>query len=259
MLSGAAPIAPEILTFFRTIGVPVLEAFGMTETAALGFMQRRDDVIPGTVGPPAPGVEARIAADGELLLKGDMLFKGYYRDPEATEEALRDGWLHTGDLTERVGDHFKIVGRKKEIIITSGGKNLSPAELENNLKVSPYIKEAVVVGDNRHYLAALLQIDFDNVSLWAERRGIAYTSFRSLAEHPAVAELIDGEVDTANARVARVAQVKRFVLMAKEFDHDDDEMTATQKIRRHNITVKYRDLIDGLYEPADQRRTASRA
>ncbi len=247
LLSGAAPIAPDVLTFFRTIGLPVREAFGMTETMALGFMQKPEAFAYGTVGPPLPGVEARIAPDGELLLRGDMVFAGYFRASEQSAETLRDGWLQTGDVAEMVGDQVRIIGRKKEVIITAGGKNLSPAELENNLKVSPFIKEAVVIGDGRPYLTALIQIDYDTVSAWAEQRDLAYTSFKSLAEHDAVHALVDEAVADANTRVAQVAAIRRFVLLTKELDHDDDEMTATQKIRRSKIHEKYADMIDALY------------
>ncbi|MGD9536879.1 MAG: long-chain fatty acid--CoA ligase [Alphaproteobacteria bacterium] len=247
MLSGAAPISPEVLAFFRTIGLPVCEAFGMTETAALGFIQNPSAFITGSVGPPLAKVEARIAEDGELLMRGPMVFQGYYRDEAATRDALKDGWLHTGDLAEEIGGQYRIVGRKKEVLITAGGKNLSPSELENNLKVSPYIKEAIVCGDRRPYLVALVQIDYDNVANWAEREGIAFTGFKNLAENPAVHALIDAEVARANERVAHVAQVRRFELLTKELDHDDDEMTATQKVRRARIHEKYGAAIDRLY------------
>lgn len=247
MLSGAAPIAPEVLGFFRTIGLPVREAFGMTETTAAGFVQIPDDFKPGTVGPPAPGIEMDIAPDGELLIRGDVVFKGYYKNPEATDEALHGGWLHTGDLAELVDGQVRIIGRKKEVIITAGGKNLSPSELENNLKISPYIKEAIVVGDRRAYLTALIQIDQDTVAAWAERNDILFTNFKSLAENDDVRRLIEDAVTAANARVASVAQVKKFSLLVKELDHDDDEMTATQKIRRSRIHEKYQTAIEALY------------
>jgi long-chain acyl-CoA synthetase len=179
-----------------------------------------------------------------------MVFKGYYRDDAATREALKDGWLHTGDLAEESSGQYRIVGRKKDLLITAGGKNLSPNEIENNLKVSPYIKEAIVCGDRRPYLVALIQIDYDNVANWAEREGIAFTGFKSLAENPTVHALIDDEVARANERVARVAQIRRFDLLIKELDHDDDEMTATQKVRRTRIHEKYAASINRLYGEA---------
>ncbi|MDG2033439.1 MAG: AMP-binding protein, partial [Rhodospirillales bacterium] len=258
LLSGAAPISPELLTFFRAIGLPVREAFGMTETAALGFMQNIEHYISGTVGFPLAMVEAKVAADGELLMRGPMVFKGYYRDPDATADALRDGWLYTGDLAEEIDGQFRIVGRKKEILITAGGKNLSPAEIENNLKVSAYIKEAIVCGDRKPYLTALIQIDYDNVANWAERQGLGFTNFRSLAESNEVRNLVDSEVLIANERVAQVAGVKKFVLLTKELDHDDNEMTATQKIRRNSIHDKYAGLIESLYQTAPTEPTTAR-
>jgi len=196
---------------------------------------------------PAPGIEIEIAPDGELLMRGDVIFAGYYKNPKATEETLRDGWLYTGDLAALVDGQVRIIGRKKEVIITAGGKNLSPSELENNLKVSPYVKEAIVIGDRRAYLTALIQIDLDTVASWAERQNIAYTNFKSLAENDEVHRLIEDAVSTANARVATVAQVKKFSLLTKELDHDDDEMTATQKIRRSRIHEKYQTAIEALY------------
>ena len=247
LISGSAPISPSLLRFFRTIGLPICEAFGMTETTALGFMQDKENLISGTVGFPYPGVEAKIADDGELLMKGPMIFAGYYKDPESTSKSLKNGWLHTGDLAEIISKQFRIVGRKKEIIITAGGKNLSPSELENNLKTSPYIKEAIVCGDRRPYLSALIQIDYENVANWAERKDIAFTNYKNLAENSEVSKLIDEHVNSANSKVANVARIKKFVILMKELDHDDDEMTATQKVRRKNILDKYDDIITSIY------------
>ena len=247
LISGAAPISPTLLRFFRTIGLPICEAFGMTETSALGFMQDKNNLISGTVGFPYPGVDAKLADDGELLLKGPMVFSGYYKNKAATEEALKNNWLHTGDLAEIDQGQFKIVGRKKEIIITAGGKNLSPAELENNLKISPYIKEVIICGDKRPYLSALIQIDYENVAKWAENKDIAFTNYKNLAENKNVSKLIDEQVIIANDRVANVARVKKFIILSKELDHDDDEMTATQKVRRQNILKKYDNIINSIY------------
>ena len=248
LLSGAAPISSDLLKFFRTIGIPVREAFGMTETTALGFMQDSTKIITGTVGFPLPGVEAKIASDGELMMRGEMIFEGYHNDPDTTSQTLKDGWLHTGDLAEELEGQFRIIGRKKEIIITAGGKNLSPSELENNLKVSPYIKEAIVCGDGKKFLSALIQIDFDNTSKWAERKSLAFTNYKSLASNKDVYKLIDAEIITANEKVSNVAGIKKFVILNKELDHDDDEMTATQKIRRNNILKKYKAQISSIYD-----------
>jgi long-chain acyl-CoA synthetase len=247
-LSGAAPIAPELLNFFRAIGVPIREGFGMTETAGVASVQRSAASPIGTVGEPIPGIEARLAVDGELLLRGPTVFKGYYRNEAATREAIdADGWLHTGDVAQWVGKELRIVDRKKDIMITAGGKNITPSEIENALKFSAYVKEAIVIADKRPFVAALIQIDAETVSSWAEERGLAYTTFRSLAEHRQVRELVQAEVDRINARMPQVQQVRRFHLLVKELDHDDGEVTATMKIKRSSIAQRYAEQIEAMY------------
>lgn len=247
-LSGAAPIAPEMLTFFRVIGVQIREGYGMTETAGVAAVQRSDASPVGTVGEPIPGIEARLAEDGELLVRGPTVFKGYYRNPEATREAVdADGWLHTGDVAQMIGNEIRIVDRKKDIMITAGGKNITPSEIENALKFSAYIKEAIVVGDKRHFVSALIQLDFETVGKWAEESGVAYTHFRSLAESTSVRELIQGEIDLVNGRMPQVQHIRKFHLLVKELDHDDGEVTATMKVKRKSITEKYSDAIEEMY------------
>ena len=251
-LSGAAPIAPDMLRFFRALGVPIREGYGMTETAGVVTVQRSAASPVGTVGAAVPGVELRIAEDGELLVRGPTVFKGYYRNAAATAETIdAQGWLHTGDVALTVpgpeGDEFRIVDRKKDIMITAGGKNITPSEIENALKFSAYLKEAIVVADRRPFVAALIQIDFDTVGKWAEEQGLAYTHFRSLAEHPRVRDLVQAEVDRANARMPQVQQVRKFHLLAKELDHDDGEVTATLKVKRSSISQKYAPEIEALY------------
>ena len=247
-LSGAAPIAPEMLNFFRCLGVPIREGYGMTETAGVVTMQRSPASPLGTVGEPIPGIETRIAADGELLVRGPTVFKGYYRNEAATREAVdAEGWLHTGDVAQLVGGEVKIVDRKKDIMITAGGKNITPSEIENALKFSPYIKEAIIVADKRHYVSALIQIDFETVGKWAEEQGVAYTHFRSLAEDARVRELIRAEVDAVNARMPQVQHVRKFHLLVKELDHDDGEVTASMKVKRGSIIEKYAAAIEALY------------
>jgi long-chain acyl-CoA synthetase len=247
-LSGAAPIAPEMLRFFRALGVPIREGYGMTETAGVVTVQRSAASPVGTVGAPVPGVELRIADDGELLVRGPTVFKGYYRNETATREAIdAEGWLHTGDVAVAVGDEIRIVDRKKDIMITAGGKNITPSEIENALKFSAYIKEAVIVADRRPFVAALIQIDFDTVGKWAEEHGLGYTHFRSLAEHERVRELMQAEIDRVNARMPQVQQVRKFHLLTKELDHDDGEVTATMKVKRKSIAEKYADAIESLY------------
>ncbi len=248
-VTGAAPIPPKVFLFFRTTGLPLIEVYGQTESAGGVTAQLTHDVKLGTVGPPVDGAEIRIADDGEVLVRGGMVFAGYYKDPELTRRTIIDGWLHTGDIAEWDGGHIKIVDRKKDVIITSGGKNLSPSLIENAMKASPFIKECIVIGDAKRYVTALIQIDFDNVGKWAEQKGLAFTTFRSLAEHPAVFRLITQEVETANDGLAPVEQVKRFHLLTKELDHDDGEVTATMKVRRANIHAKFGAEIESLYAP----------
>jgi long-chain acyl-CoA synthetase len=248
-VTGAAPIPPKVFLFFRTMGLPLIEVYGQTESSGGVTGQLADDVKLGTVGPPVEGAEVRIAEDGEVLVRGGMVFAGYYKDPELTRQTVIDGWLHTGDIGEWCDGHVKIVDRKKDVIITSGGKNLSPSLIENAAKASPFIKECIVIGDTRKYVTALIQIDFDNVGKWAEQRGLAFTTFRSLVEHPAVFRLISQEIDNANDGLAPVEQVKRFHLLTKELDHDDGEVTATMKVRRASIHAKFAAEIEALYAP----------
>ncbi|GAA5079610.1 long-chain acyl-CoA synthetase [Thermocatellispora tengchongensis] len=258
--SGAAPIAPDVLKFFMGIGVPMHELYGMTENTAIATGNRPGRVVLGTVGEPHPGVEVRLdEATGEILTRHPGNFAGYWRDPRATADVLdEDGWLHTGDVGEwvetpprRPGEepmrHLKITDRMKDIIITAGGKNVAPSEIENALKASPYIKEAVVVGDRRPYLTALIGIEQDTVGEWARRRGLPYTTYRDLSEKPEVRELVQGVVTAVNARFARVEQIKRFAFLPKELDHEDGELTATQKVRRGAIANLFEDLVEGMY------------
>jgi long-chain acyl-CoA synthetase len=203
----------------------------------------------GTVGEPHPGLELRIADDGEIQTKHAGTFVGYFRDPEATERAMtEDGWLRTGDVGEWVdGTHVKITDRAKDIIITSGGKNIAPSEIENALKASPFVKEAIVVGDRRPYLVALVGIELDTVGEWAQRRKIAYTTYRDLSEKPEVKKLVQSIVDAVNVRFATVEQIKKFRMLPKELDHEDGELTATQKVKRSAIAKLFEDLVEDMY------------
>jgi long-chain acyl-CoA synthetase len=246
--TAAAAISPEVLRFFHAVGIPVREGYGMTECTGFSFVQRAGEVRLGTVGTAVPGLEFRIAPDGELLKRGESIFLGYYRDPEATAATVRDGWLHSGDVAELDPDgQLRIVDRKKAIFVTAGGKNVSPSLVENALKVSPYVKEAVVVGDGEKFLAALVQIDFENVGQWATERRLAYTNFKSLSRLPEVRDLVAAEIDRANEGLAPVEQVRAFRLLDKELDHDDNEVTATMKVRRKTIYEKFAPLIADLY------------
>ncbi|WP_231711305.1 AMP-dependent synthetase/ligase [Xanthobacter dioxanivorans] len=246
-MTGAAPISPHIVRFFRTIGVPLIEVYGATETSGMATGQRLDALVPGCVGPAVEGVAIRKGENGELLVQGAIVFQGYYKSEEATRAALRAGWLHTGDVIEMVDGQVKIVDRLKDIMITAGGKNLSPSEIENVAKGSAFIKECIVIGEARKYVSALIQIDFETVGKWAEENCVSYTNFRNLAENPQVRALIEAEIARANGELAQVSHIRRFHLLTKELDHDDDEVTATMKVRRSNIQKKYAEEIEGLY------------
>ncbi len=252
-ISSGAPIAPEILNFFRLLGVPIREAYGLTEASGATTMQPSDASPVGTVGVPYPGIELKLADDGEILIHGDVVFCGYFRNPEATAEAVDgEGWLHTGDVARweegPAGRELRIIDRKKDIMITAGGKNITPSEIENALRFSPYIKEAIIIADKRRFVAALLQIEFESTSKWAEDKGLVYTNFKSLTDLQPVRELVEREVAKANAKMPQVQQVRKFHLLTKELDHDDGEVTATMKVRRKSIAEKYADVIERLYD-----------
>lgn len=248
-LVGAAAVSPELMEYFHALGVLVRQTYGQTECGGSSHLHRLGDIRFDTVGTVLPGYECRIEpGSGEVLLRGDGVFAGYWGKPEATETTLRDGWLHTGDVGEIDDDgHLHIVGRIKDIIVTAGGKNISPQEIENKLKFSPYVREAVVIGEGRKYLIALIGIEYETVAHWAEQRGLAYTTYRDLSERPEVVALIDDWVHTVNRDLAQVETIKRFTLIPKELDHEDDELTATQKVRRAAIEIKFAQLIAEVY------------
>jgi long-chain acyl-CoA synthetase len=248
-ICGAAPIAPQVLEYFWTLGVPVYEIYGQTENTAVCTLMPFDDVRIGTVGKPLEGVELKIAEDGEILTRSQAVFAGYYRDDEATAAAIDpDGWLHTGDVgTLDEHGYLTITDRKKDVIITAGGKNISPSEIENRLKVSPYVREAMVVGDRRKFLVALIGIEADTVSDWAARRGLAFTTYGDLSRKPEVRELISGWVDEVNGELAQVETIKRFALLEKELDHEDGELTATLKVKRRALEKQFERQIGELY------------
>jgi long-chain acyl-CoA synthetase len=248
--TGAAAIAPEVIRDLMGIGIPIYELYGMTENSAVATANRPGRNKVGTVGEPYDGIGLRIDAEtGEIQTKHPGVFKGYWNKPDKTAEAFtEDGWLKTGDVGEWVdGTHVKIIDRIKDIIVTSGGKNVSPSEIENSLKTSPYIKEAMVVGDRRNYLTAMICIELDVVGNWATRRGIPYTTYRDLTEKPEVIELIQGVVNNTNDKFARVENIRKFRLIAKELDHEDGELTATQKLKRNAMQDMFGDLIEGMY------------
>ena len=247
-LSGAAPISPEILRFFMSLGVPIYEGYGMTGNSAIATGNRPGKVKLGTVGVPQPGVEIKLAEDGEILIKHPGVFKGYFKNEEATSEVIDDeGWLYTGDVGQYDGQFLKIIDRKKDIIITSGGKNVSPSEIENNIKTSPFIREAIVIGDDRKFLSALIGIEFDIVSNWALRKNIPHTTYRNLSENENVKELIWKEIIKANERTSSLS-IREFRMITKELDHEDGDMTATQKVKRNVMMEKFSDLIEDMYK-----------
>ncbi|MGH2759850.1 MAG: AMP-dependent synthetase/ligase [Actinomycetota bacterium] len=248
--SGAAPISPDILQWFFGIGVIVHEGYGMTENAGVATVNRLGRLKLGTVGEPHPGIELEIdEGTGEILTRHPGVFAGYWNRPDATAGAIdADGWLHTGDVGEWVdGTHVRIVDRIKDIIITAGGKNISPSEIENALKFSPFIREAVIIGDERPYLVALIGIELDTVGDWAQRQRIPYTTYRDLSEKPEVLTLLQTIVKETNERFARVENVRKFRVIPKELDHEDGELTATQKVKRAALGSMFQALADDMY------------
>jgi long-chain acyl-CoA synthetase len=227
----------------------VLEGYGMTENTAQATITPAEDVRLGKVGVAVHDCEVRIGEDGEILTRGPGTFLGYFRDPEATARSIdADGWLHTGDIGSLDDDgYLTISDRKKDIIITAGGKNISPSEIENALKVSPYVREAIVIGDRRKYLVALIGIELDTVGSWAQQRRIPFTTYADLSSQPEAVDLIGGVVDEVNETLAQAEQVKRFALLPKELDHEDGEVTATQKVKRRTIEQAFGPMIEGLY------------
>jgi long-chain acyl-CoA synthetase len=245
--SGAAPIAREILEFFWACGVPVLEGYGMTETSTGATVSTVENHRFGTVGRALPGVEIKIAEDGEILIKGANIFAGYHNQADTNFGAVVDGWLHTGDLGSLDEDgYLSITGRKKDIIITAGGKNLTPANIENDLKQSRWISQAVMHGDQRPYPVALITLDDEEIPLFARERGLP-EDIPSLAKDPAVHELIQRELDRANAKYAQVEQVKKFVILDHDLSQATGELTPTLKVKRNVVNERYADLFDALY------------
>ncbi|HEU5108176.1 MAG TPA: AMP-dependent synthetase/ligase, partial [Micromonosporaceae bacterium] len=247
-LSGAAPIAPEVLEFFHAAGVPVLEGYGMTETTGVGTVNTLDAFKIGTVGRPAPGVEVRVADDGELLMRGPQLFGGYWRNEPATAATVdAEGWLHTGDLGSMDAEGYvTITGRKKDIIITAGGKNIAPANLENELRQSRWISHAVMIGDRRPYPVALITLDEDEILPWARDHGLP-ADLPALAAHPEVHALVQGVLDGVNARHATTEQIKRFAVLDRDLSIDGGELTPSLKVKRATVLANHADTVAALY------------
>ncbi|MBM4332897.1 MAG: long-chain fatty acid--CoA ligase [Deltaproteobacteria bacterium] len=250
--SGAAPISPDVLRFFQGIGIPLIEGYGMTEGTGVTCANQGDRVKIGTVGQPLPGVEVKIDEDGEICFRGGNVFKGYFKNPQATAEVLKDGWMHSGDVGECDPEGFvKITDRKKDLIITAGGKNIAPQNIENQLKFSSYINDAVVIGDRRKYLVAIIVIDEDNVVKFAQDNKIQYTTYATLTQHPEVTKLIQKEVDAVNKTLANVETVKKFTILPKKLYEEDGEVTPTMKVKRKYINEAFKDLIEAMYKGGD--------
>ena len=246
--SGAAPISPDLLKFYHSIGIDMREAYGQTESTGGVSVHYTGDVKLGTVGKPLPGTEVRISEQGEILVRGPSVFMGYFKDPEKTAETIVDGWLHTGDVGNLDEDgHLHISDRLKDVIITSGGKNITPSEIENQLKFSPYINDAVVIGDRRKYLTALIMIDDENVMEYAQENRIPFTTYASLTKEPEIIKLIHNEVEAVNNRFARVETIKKFSLIDIQLTVDDEEITPTMKLKRKFVNEKFKDVIESMY------------
>ncbi len=246
--SGAAPISHNILKFFQSIGIPIREGYGMTETTGITHMSDVANFKLGTVGKALPETEVKIAEDGEILVKHKGIIKGYYRDEENTREALVNGWMHTGDVGEIDSEgYLKITDRKKDLIITAGGKNIAPQYIENMLKFSPYINDAVVIGDKRKFISALIVIDEENVVKFAQDSKVQYTTFASLTKAPEVVNLIQTEINKVNEQIARVENIRKFRILDKKLYTEDGEVTPTMKVKRKSINAQFKDLIESMY------------
>jgi long-chain acyl-CoA synthetase len=258
LISSGAPLPPAVATLWQAWGVNVCEAYGQTETGgALVTGQRGPYPRPGDVGTPAPNVEVSLDDAGELRVRGPDLFAGYWRDTEATAAAYRDGWLLTGDVAERTAEGaIRLVDRRKDFVITAGGKNVSPAQIETALRGSAYVSDAVVFGEGRRYLTALIEIDYDTLAEWARVRGLTQTGYASLAAHPEVIRLLEGEIARANAALGRVEQVKAFRVLPRELDpeQEGEPVTPTRKVKRRLMLERYRDLVESMYASDEERR-----
>ena len=244
---GAAPASPELFEYFNAMGIPLREGYGQTESTGVIAVQRLERPRWGYVGEPIPGIEVKIAEDGEILAKGPGVFKGYFKDPELTAETIKDGWLHTGDVGAMEDGFLKILDRKKDILITAGGKNITPAFIENKLKFGSYIQDAVVIGDGRKYLVSLILIDEDNVTKYAQDNRIPFTTFADLTQNAEIRKLIESEVSKVNKTLSRVESIKKFELLPRRLYEEDGDVTPTKKVKRHFLEDRYADLIEKMY------------
>ncbi len=246
--SGAAPIAPDILLFFNAIGLNILEGYGMTESCGITSGTRPKTYKFGTVGLPLDGIDVKLSEEGEILIRSDSVFKGYFKNQEATEKTIKDGWLYTGDIGEiDESGYIKITDRKKDIIITAGGKNIAPQYIENKLKCSSYINDAVVVGEQRKFVSALIVLDEENINKYAQDQRVVYQTYADLATNEAINTLISKEVNQINKELSRVESVKKFAILPKRLYQEDGDVTPTMKVKRNAINDNYSELIESMY------------
>ena len=247
-VSGGAPLSKDIAEFFYAIGLVILEGYGLTETSPLLSINTFENIRLGTVGKPAPGIDIKIAADGEILARGPNIMKGYYKKDAETREVMEGGWFHTGDIGHFDADGFLVItDRKKDLLVTSGGKNIAPQPIENLLKTSPYISNAVVIGDRRRFVAALLVPEFDKLKEYAKAQGIPYATIEELCRDKRIVDLLKAEVDRATPLLASYERIKKIVVLPRDFDIEKGEITPSLKVRRANVTAEYQAAIDALY------------
>ena len=247
--SGAAPISPDVLRFFQSIGVNLIEGYGQTEGTGVTCLSPMGRVKFGTVGPPLKGSEIKIAEDGEILVKSPSVFKGYFKNPKATEETIKDGWLYSGDVGKIDEDGYLIItDRKKDIIVTAGGKNITPQYIENKLKSSIYINDSVVIGDRRKFLSSLIMIDEDNIIKYAQDNKVQFSTYKDLTQDSQIIKLIQKEVDQVNETLARVENIRKFTILPKKLYEEDGEVTPTMKVKRKFINEAFSDLIEAMYK-----------
>ena len=248
LVTGAAPISPDLVRWYMALGLEMVEVWGQTESCGAVTSNMAGRVKPGSIGPRMSHAEVRVSPEGELLVRGKTVFMGYLNQPEKTAETLKEGWLHTGDVGKVDAEgYFYITDRMKDIIITAGGKNVTPSEIENQLKFSPFITDAVVIGDRRPYLVALVMIDHENVERYAQDHAVPFSNFASLCRRPEIQALIQEEIDRVNKGFARVEQVKKFRLIEQKLTAEDEELTPTMKLKRKLVNEKYKDLIESMY------------
>ena len=251
--TGAAPIAPDLIKWYMALGLDLREVYGQTENCGLATAMPAHRIKLGTVGVARPDTEVRLSPAGEILLRGPHVFLGYYKNPARTAETVVDGWLHTGDVGEIDADGFvRVTDRMKDIIITAGGKNVTPSEIENQLKFSPFIADAVVIGDQRKFLACLVMIDPETVAQFAQERSVPFTDFASLCRTKEVQDLIWAEIERVNKQLARVETIKTFRLIEQILTPEDEELTPTMKLKRSFVNRKYKDVIDAMYERSER-------